>query len=220
MTAGTVAVTADEAGRYTQFAISMQGLQIPDGSRTLWQIGNDIAGNRNGACAQLDGDWIWFIDDDHAFSPDLLLRLLAHNVDIVAPVCLRRVQPFLPVACIDADFLDLDGYGSDGLVEVEHTGSSGMLISRRVIEHVDAPWFTLHNGISEDVAFCRKARAAGFDIHVDLGARLGHITTAVIWPAWDADRERWLTGFTVADGAQLATELGAVPSSSDVAAEV
>lgn len=209
--AGTVAVTADEAGRYTRFAISMQGLQVPAGSKTLWQVGNDIAGNRNGACADLHGDWIWFVDDDHAFKPDVLLRLLALDLDIVTPLCLRRMQPFLPIPCVDGDFMDLSRYTGDEVVEVEHAGSSGMLIRRHVIEALEPPWFQLGNGVSEDVAFCQKARAAGFKVHVDLGVRLGHITTAVVWPVWDEERG-WLNGFTIADGAQLATELAPLPA--------
>lgn len=208
VSAGTIAVTADEAGRYTRFAISMQGLQIPSGSRTLWQIGNDIAGNRNGACEQIEGEWIWFIDDDHAFQPNILVSLLNDNVDIVTPLCLRRVQPFLPVGCVDGGFMDLRETPEKGLVEVEHAGSSGMLIRREVIETVEPPWFELGNGISEDVNFCRKAKKAGFKVHVDVGAKLGHITTAVVWPVWTDDR--WYTGFTIADGAQLVTELGGV----------
>lgn len=201
---GTVAVTAAETGRYTRFSISMQGLEIPQGSHTKWQLGSDIASARNKACAEVDGDWVWFIDDDHAFHPDILTRLLNRNVDIVTPLCLRRQQPFLPVPCVEENFMDVTRYGRDELVEVQHAGSSGMLIRRRVLEAVEAPWFELGNGVSEDVMFCRKAKEAGFQIHVDMGVRLGHITTAVVWPAWSEDEDRWLTAFEIADGAQLA----------------
>lgn len=204
--AGTVAVTADEAGRYTRFAVSMQRLQMPAGTGTMWQIGNDIAGNRNAAVESFEGEWVWFIDDDHAFHPDILMRLLARNVDIVTPLCLRRTSPFLPVPCVDDDFMDVTRYRGDELVEVQHAGSSGMLIRRRVLAAVEPPWFELGNGVSEDVNFCRKAKAAGFDVHVDVGAKLGHITTAVVWPVWEAQEERWYTGFTIADGAKLAID--------------
>lgn len=210
---GLVAVTADEAGRYTRFAISMQGLLVPgEHSKTTWQIGNDIAGNRNTACEALLADeklsWLWFIDDDHVVKHDSIISLLNRDVEIVTPICLRRIQPFLPIPVVDGDFMDLTSYGKDELVKVELAGSSGMLIQRHVLETIEPPWFELGNGISEDVAFCRKATEAGFDIHVDLAVRLGHISTAVIWPAWQPEEERWLTGFTVADGLQLATELG------------
>lgn len=204
--AGTVAVSADEAGRYTQFAMAMQGLRLPAGTKTIWQMGNDIAGNRNRACADMLGGWLWFIDDDHAFPSNIVARLLAHDVDIVAPVVLRRQQPFLTVACKNDEILDLRDHEADGLVEVEATGSAGMLIRRNVLETLGSPWFELGNGVSEDVAFCQKARAAGFKIHVDLGVRMGHITTCAVWPVHDSEHG-WVTGFTIADGFQLAAEI-------------
>lgn len=211
ITPGTVAVTADESGRFTRFAVCMQALTVPPGSRTRWLVGNDIAGNRNAVCAGLEEgeEWVWFVDDDHTFPPDILYRLLDRNVDIVAPICLRRQKPFLPVACgLDGEHLNLAEYGQDDLVEVEHTGSSGMLVRRRVIEALPEPWFELGNGISEDVNFCRAAVAAGFKIHVDLSVWLSHLTIAAVRAFWHEHEGRWLTGFDVADGAQLSVELG------------
>lgn len=207
LVAGTVAVSADEAGRYTQFAMAMTGLALPPGTKTIWQIGNDIAGNRNRAVEQIEGDWLWFIDDDHAFAGSIVARLLEHSVDIVAPLVLRRQQPFAPVACVDDDFLDLSRCPQSGLLEVQHTGSAGMLIRREVFDAIEPPWFELGNGVSEDVTFCQKAREAGFDIYVDLSIPMGHITTCAVWPTWNADLGRWLTGYTLGDGFKLATEV-------------
>lgn len=209
--AGRVMVTADEAGRFSRFAICMQALETPPGTRTTWLIGNDIAGNRNQGCASLeDGDdWVWFIDDDHTFPPDILHRLLAHNVDIVAPLVLRRVSPFLPVACgMNGEHLDLSRYDRGELAEVEHTGSSGMLIRRRALERVAEPWFELGNGISEDVNFCRKARAEGLSVFVDLSLWMTHLTVAAVRAFWHEDLGRWMTGFDFADGTKLSIELG------------
>ncbi len=208
---GTIAITAAETGRYTRFAICVQGLVAPPGSVSKWRLGSDIAAARNEACAAVEGDWIWFIDDDHAFKGDIIVRLLERNVDIVTPLCLRRQQPFLPVPCVADDFMDLTLYGRDELVEVQHAGSSGMLIRKRVLDAIEPPWFELGNGISEDVRFCEKARAAGFDIHVDMAVPLGHLTTAVVWPSWSEDEGRWMTGFDIADGANLLIEAASVP---------
>ena len=204
LTPGTVGVCASETGRYTVFAIAMQGLQSPPGSVTKWRLGSDTASARNDVCEQMVGDWVWFMDDDHNFAPDILIRLLQRDVPIVSPLCLRRTQPFYPVSTVDDNVLDVTRYGPDELVPVQFTGSAGMVIRREVIEAVEPPWFELGNGISEDVNFCRKAAAAGFPIYVDLGVPLGHITTCVIWPSHDG--ERWLTGFDIADGASLAVE--------------
>jgi hypothetical protein len=204
---GTVAVCAEEAARYTRFLISVQALGMPPGSQIRWLLSSDTTASRNSSCRDLYGEWVWFVDDDHAFQPDILRRLLTHDVDIIAPLVLRRHQPFLPVACLDDEVLDLSQHPEEGLLEVDHTGSSGMLIRRHVIEAMEDPWFELGNGISEDVNFCRAARDAGFSIHIDLGCRMGHITPAVVWPYWDENLGQWVTGFSIADGFEIGVDL-------------
>lgn len=212
---GTVAILCGDAGRFTAFWGAMLGLafQLPQGCAVKICQGSDIPALRNEAVAEyleagkVGGDWLWFIDDDHGFQPDICHRLAARAVDIVQPVCLRRSSPFLPVATgLDGDFLRLADHQPDELVEVMFAGSSGMMIRRRVLEAVKPPWFDLGNGVSEDVAFCRKAAEAGFKIHVDLAARLGHTTVATVWPTFPEQDDRWMTGFTIANGAELRIE--------------
>lgn len=219
-TAGTVGILAGEAGRFTQFALCIQavGFQMPVGTSIKWSLGSDISESRNQLAEEITGDWLWFVDDDHGFAPDVLHRLLDRDVDIVAPICLRRQSPFLPVPTgLDGNFLDLQKHEPDELVQVLYSGTSGMLIRRRVFEALEQPYFELGeregsgNRVSEDVNFCRKAAEAGFQIHVDLSARFGHMTVATIWPEWDEDKGCWGTGFTIADGAQLHINAAEIP---------
>lgn len=56
-------------------------------------------------------------------------------------------------------------------------------------------WFE-YGFASEDLLFCQKAKELGFTIHCDLSARLGHITTAVVYPAND-DQGEWVVGFNI-----------------------
>lgn len=213
---GTVAVLCGDAGRYTAFWGAMLGaaFQLPQGCAVKIYTGSDVPALRNEAVAdyladgQAGGNWLWFIDDDHCFPPDICHRLAARAVDIVQPVCLRRTSPFLAVATgLDGDFLRLTDHGPKDLVEVMQAGSSGMMIRRKVLEAVEAPWFELGNGISEDVRFCQKAAAAGFQIHVDMAVRIGHMTVVTIWPTYPEQDDRWMTGFTVSDGAELRIEV-------------
>ncbi len=203
---GTVAILCSDTGRYTNFwvcALSSM-FNLPQGTSVKVFQGSDISELRNEACSQIDGEWLWFIDDDHGFTPDIVTRLLDREVDIVAPVCLRRTQPFLPVPTgLDGDFLRLNNYRPDELVEVMFAGSAGMIVRRGVLDAMEPPWFLYENGVSEDVGFCKKAVEAGFTVHVDMSVRLGHTTVATVWPVWDDEQERWMTGFTVADGAEL-----------------
>jgi hypothetical protein len=215
---GLICVLSDESARYSRFAISMLGLQFPVGTRPTWMIGNDIAESRNIAMkAVLDNPqlhWVWFIDDDHAFDPFIILKLLSTRKQVVGPLCLRRQQPFRTTATdMTGDFLKLDGQPASDLIEVLQTGSSGLLIRRQVIEQlapqdgVWGPWFELAydmdgNRISEDINFCHSVRArCDCGIYVHTGVRLGHITTAVVWPG--QDEGRWITAFEIGDGATV-----------------
>lgn len=226
LTPGTVVILASETARYTSFwnaAMSLTGGGMPPGSSIQLMVGSDISESRNQALLSFQrneagGDWIWFIDDDHQFEPGTLLQLISRGVDIVTPLCLRRSQPFLPVPTgLDDNFLDLRKLGSDDLVEVQAAGTSGMLIRRSVVDALVAPWFELGYResdtyrISEDVWFCMKAREAGLKIHVDLAATIAHLTTCAIWPTWSEEEGRWLTGLTVADGAEFYIEPAVVP---------
>ena len=44
------------------------------------------------------------------------------------------------------------------------------------------PYFETYGKQNEDLEFCRKIRNAGFKIHCDTGAHLGHIAQVIVWP--------------------------------------
>lgn len=206
MSGGLVGIIANDAARFSVFGSCVSHLRAPDGSRIEWLIGGDWCGARNTLVEMVlagDDEWLWFMDDDHAFPPDMLLKLLGHDKPIVSPVCLTRVAPFMPVQYVSKDpeadkvYLPIpldDRTPQSGLVELEAGGCAGMLIRRAVLEAVDPPWFEYTNR-SEDIIFCEKAKAAGFEIHCDVTQRLGHITTAVVFPKVEDDQ--WMIGLQV-----------------------
>jgi hypothetical protein len=215
---GMVAVVAQDTARYSMFAASLTGLNVPPGTTIKWEIGHSIADSLNDVAASFldlsDGDWLFLLNDDHAFAPGLLGRLLDHEKDIVVPLCYTRVPPYKPVVysgfADDAGpnvrrRVDLNDHPLGGLIPVHSAGGAGMLIRRRVLEAVERPWFEMgmvaSTQMGEDVYFCDKARAAGFGIHADLDARLGHCTTAVVWPA--KEPSGWTYGFAFPGGLQL-----------------
>jgi len=205
---GTIGITANENGRYTVFTASLAGLARPEGVALRWGMGSDTIANRNEIVrAALEGEWLWFMDDDHAFAPDILLRLLAHEREdaVIVPLCLKRQQPFIPCAFSarggdDLYPIDLARLPSGGLVPVYAAGTAGMLIPCGLLEEIPEPWFE-HDPIGEDVLFCEKVRETGAQILCDLETPLGHLTTAAVWPSF-ADG-RWNVGFNVADGFSL-----------------
>ena len=137
-----------------------------------------------------DAEYLWFMDDDHAFSPDILMRLLRHELPLVVPVCFTRSAPFPPV-----DFTERVGddrylplylpeQEEGGLVELVAGGTAGMLIHRSVLEAMPGPYWFEYGAASEDILFCKKAMGLGFSLHCDLSVRLGHLTTAVVEPTF------------------------------------
>jgi hypothetical protein len=220
-----VGIIGNDAARFHEFTASALRLETPEGSKVQMLIGGDWCGARNSLAKEcLDGDYthLWFMDDDHSFAPDLLMRLLKWDKPLITPICLSRVFPFAPVSYVTAppelahhgDIvpIDLANCPSSGLVELESGGCAGMLIAREVLEAtremsdqydledkswemVPDRWFE-YGDVSEDIMFCHKAKEAGFTLHADLEARLGHITTTIVIPSY-TDEHGWTTGLRV-----------------------
>lgn len=193
--AGTVGVVSSDLARYTKFSISLQFLVTPPNTKLDWQTGINVALSCNRVLERMHGEWVWIMGDDHVFAPHTLLRLLDRNVDVVVPLCAYRRPPFAPVVFsgeVDGkpgnwkvlNWIDFNG--KTGLQEVYVAGSAGMLIRKNVIQALSDPWFEVgqerSDGLNEDITFCKKVRAAGFKIYVDLDTVIGHIGQITVWP--------------------------------------
>lgn len=195
---GSVIVPCHDLARYHQFSNDLTLLDVPDGTTIGFYRSASITQNLNVAVAGMaeEAGWAWIVGDDHAFGRDTVMRLLAHDVDIVVPLCARRGPPFSLVAFDEEG--DLDELGrrmyhtiqyddlpeERGLIEVLAAGTAGMLVKRRVFDEIGHPWFENSDGLTtdEDMEFCRKAVAAGFRIMLDTGTMIGHIGIVVAWP--------------------------------------
>jgi hypothetical protein len=146
----------------------------------------------------LKGDWthLFMLDDDMIYPSGTLARLLQADKDIIAPFYVRKVRGFMPNAFAD----DAKGWHTiwcDRLVQVAAMGTGGMLIKRKIFETLEPQWFHYdiypepnNNRIeqkSEDVVFCDKARAAGFEIWCEGRLKCGHIGTFVVWPGLEIE---------------------------------
>lgn len=220
---GTIGIVASDTARWTLFSVCLIQMNHPPNTRVDWALSTDIAGARNTLIErslEVGSEWILFLDDDHAFPPDLLLRLLKHDKDFVCSLYLRRAQPFAPVAFSGKneeglyDSIDLTTMPITGLQRIHAAGGAGMMVKSEVFRAIEYPWFehgrVVENGevkwnASEDIIFCEKANAAGFDIWLDPEAQLGHMTPSSVWPSVIDDK--WCIGFTVADGLRLYTDI-------------
>ena len=195
---GAVIIPCQMMARYHHFTISLANLEMPEGSHLIFAMGTSIVANLNDAIRQLrdEDEWVWIVGDDHVFQTNTLNRLLACEVDMVVPLCVRRGPPFPLVhfgeqiaegspyrRVLQYDYLPED----DNLMEVQATGSL-MLIRRHVLDAVGDPWFTNSPGkMDEEFDFCAKVRAAGFEIHLDTTTTVGHVGEVVAYPHRDRD---------------------------------
>lgn len=151
---------------------------------------SNLAQNRHllvSKAAQFEATHMLFWDADIKAPPDCIIRLINHSQPIVAINYSKKEPEAAPTAYIDTENYIGPCYTQEhhtGLQEVTSCGFGLMLIDMRVIQAMDTPLFQFtqegSDGIqteTEDVFFCRKARAAGFNILIDhdLSKRCAHI---------------------------------------------
>lgn len=132
---------------------------------------------------ELKASHVLWIDSDMRFPKDVLSRLLAHDLPIVAANYTTRRSPYLPVAQHGKLGYLFTSPAQTGLVEVGHTGMGMMLVDTRVYAAVAPPWFALgfiksdNSYVGEDVYFGRMAANRGFPtmVDTDLSKEIGHV---------------------------------------------
>jgi len=127
-------------------------------------------------------DSLLFIDSDMVVPMNLVPRLIEADKDIVSGLAFKRVPGYEP--CI---FKKCDREGTEfyldypkGLIEVQGVGMACTLIKRKVFEILQTPYFFPMPNIGEDLAFCVRAREAGFRIFCDTELICGHCNTEVV----------------------------------------
>ena len=154
-------------------------------------------------------DYLFFLDTDMEFPPDVLKRLIALKRDVATGVYYKRISPHAPVLY---DFVPSGRVRNmttlpDKPFRVGACGAGCLLISKKVItalaarDTIMAPGLFLdrhfgqafhHIGfindetnepeqLSEDVSFCHRAKALGFEIWADPGIRVGHSARLTIY---------------------------------------
>ena len=132
-------------------------------------------------------DYYLAMDDDMAFTPENIRRLIDHDKDIIGASYSARTSR---TDLIVAGFLKLSNDKDNwlraydiGLKEVDWTGAGCLLIKKQVFEKMDYPYWThdiyedgdVRDICSEDIGFCINARKAGYKIYCDLSNRVAHI---------------------------------------------
>lgn len=136
---------------------------------------------------QFEATHILFWDSDIKAPPDAIVRLVNHHLPIVAVNYAKKEPEARPTAYIDTDAYIGPCYTQEhhkGLQAVSSCGFGLMMIETAALQKLETPLFQFTqvgtDGIkteTEDVYFCRKARAGGFDIVIDhdLSKEIEHI---------------------------------------------
>lgn len=190
---GIISIASYFLGRYREFDTSLNRTNRPEGTEVDWQLGVNIAYNFNNSIRRMLADakyeWIWFLGDDHMWGQNVLMDLLARNVDVVVPLSVKRILPLRPIIkdAKDNYFKDL-GWEylqgkTSGLLDItdKTVGNAGMLVRRHILERISPPWYAVGKYHAEinapDLYFYEQLRNAKARIYLDLDAtkNFGHI---------------------------------------------
>lgn len=176
---------------------SIYDLDVPDDVEITFQyfFGYQIDQIRNLIAHWAEHfDYLFSVDSDIVLPQDALVKMLNHNVDIVSGVYMQRkpdvqvLEVYRPNNIGGDSNVPLSELQPPGLHEVSGCGFGCVLVKSDVIRKIGYPQFTYksainHNDtISEDVDFCRKARAVGAKIYVDSSIICDHIGGTVFRP--------------------------------------
>jgi GT2 family glycosyltransferase len=167
-----------------RFASSLMSLILPQRTRVIWQVKSMIDTARNNIVdlfLKEPAKYLFMCDDDMIFEPDIIERLMEHNVDIVGGLAFKRRPDYQP--CVYRQNQDDKQYYPilpEVFQEVDVVGTGGILINLDVFKKLKYPWFSTFYDAdnihwSVDFDFCIKAKKAGFKIFVDPKVELGHL---------------------------------------------
>lgn len=191
---GAIAMISGDLTRYAASMHSLCGLVAPAGSVLAWHMGCLISRSLNDAFSVVMDNptlqWVWVMGDDHTFEPDILLKLLDRDKDIVLPLCLNRAPPIDPTI-VETQHMrmkyleEIPLEGLYKLQENETCGDAGLLIRRNALEKLGPPWYEQRRSgafTPDDQEFVEKIKEAGFEIFVDMDVCLGHIAAVEFKP--------------------------------------
>lgn len=125
---------------------------------------------------------ILFIDSDMIFPPEVVIRLLSHEKEVVAANCVTKRLPAHTTARLKSEdkiggeevFYQTWNEGDLHTQEVWRVGTGVMLIDMKVFEKLPRPWFPINwdeeLGVyrGEDWGFCEKCEKAGIPLNIDI----------------------------------------------------
>jgi GT2 family glycosyltransferase len=135
---------------------------------------------QNSGCSHL-----LFLDSDMWLAPDSIMKLLAHDKDIVGANYNKRELPLIGTAKLKKEngkHVNIPNDSMpDTLFQCDAIGTGFMLVKVPVFDKLEHPWFFFttdgESGLAmgEDVWFCQQAKKAGFEIWCDPTIKVMHL---------------------------------------------
>ena len=124
---------------------------------------------------EVKSDFVLWLDSDMMFPSTSALRLLEHNLDIVACNYMKRAKPLKTVAYTDITNWDswVPLESNAGLKEVQGVGMGCMLMKTEIFETLTKPYFEFiykentQDWFGEDFNLLEKLRNNGFKVYID-----------------------------------------------------
>jgi hypothetical protein len=131
-------------------------------------------------------EYIFFIDSDMVPPQHTIQSMFNHNVDICSGMIFRRKYPFQPCFYSHCEItktgetifegpMEPEKWPDKGIYEIQGCGMACCLIKMSVFDHIKKPYYFPLPQAGEDLAFCIKARKAGFKMYVDFGVDCMHV---------------------------------------------
>lgn len=136
---------------------------------------------------EVGSEWVLWLDSDMMFPPSVLMRLLAHNEDLVGCNYMKRSYPFKTVAFTDTS--DWENWipiqYSNELVEAEAVGMGCVLMKTALFKELQKPYFEYtyqpktEDWGGEDFTLFKKFNKLGHKLKIDmnLSNEIYHIGT-------------------------------------------
>lgn len=160
--------------------------------RIIWDFPSDkpIAHNRGKIVQRFlesGADYLMMLDGDIIPSLDIL-HLVKYDYDVIGGLCYAyKGEGIMPLALVSNKKAGEHQYKvieteQKGIKEVDAIGTGCIIIARRVLEDVKAPFVNKYDsdGIRVaglDLLFCRKAKQKGYKVYVHLDYDCSHWTT-------------------------------------------
>lgn len=147
----------------------------------------DRSMSRNVLSGKFLGDWLFMLDADHTFEPDILRRLLSffetYGLDVLTGIYVSKSPPYPPLIQWrdQGDWHIISEWSPKAqLIQIGRAGAGCLLVRRRVFERIyhelhEEP-FAYNNNFSEDFSFFARLEQLGIKAYCACKVACEHLT--------------------------------------------